>query len=106
MWLQAVGLWFPELGQGASFAEPTVSFCVFSGQMLSENQFKCHFPWRASLDPLPGHLSPLSCMHHSCVCAPGGWCSPSSLASSRLLSPTSPQGGRPLPSSPRFSRPS
>ena len=38
MWLQAVGLCFPELGQGASFAEPTVSFSVSSGQMLSENQ--------------------------------------------------------------------
>ena len=44
-WMQAVGLCFLELGQGASFAEPTVSFSVSSGQMLSENQFKCHFPW-------------------------------------------------------------
>ena len=43
--MQAVGLCFLELGQGASFAEPTVSFSVSSGQMLSENQFKCHFPW-------------------------------------------------------------
>ena len=102
MWLQAVGLCFPELGQGASFAEPTVSFSVSSGQMLYENQFKCHFPWGASLYPLPAHLSPLSCMHHGRVCAPGGWCSPFSLASSLLLSPTSPQGGLPLPSSPRF----
>lgn len=72
MWLQAVGLCFPELGQGASFAEPTVSFSVSSGQMLCENQFKCHFPWGASLYPLPAHLSPLSCMHHSHVCAPEG----------------------------------
>lgn len=68
MWLQAVRHWFHEQGQGASFAEPTVSFCVSSGQMLSENQSKCHFPWRASLDPLPGHPSPLSCKHHGRVC--------------------------------------
>lgn len=102
MWLQAVGLCFPELGQGALFAEPTVSFSVSSGQMLSENQFKCHFPWGASLYPLPAHLSPLSCMHHGRVCAPGGWCSLFSLASTLLLSPTSPHGGLPLPSSLRF----
>ena len=60
MWLQAVGRCFPELGQGASFAEPTVSLSVSSGQTLSESQFKYHFPWGASLYPLPGHLSPLS----------------------------------------------
>ena len=101
-WMQAVGLCFLELGQGASFAEPTVSFSVSSGQMLSENQFKCHFPWGASFYPLPAYLIPLFCMHHGRVCAPGGWCSPFSLASSLLLSPTSTQGGLPLPSSPRF----
>lgn len=100
MWLQAVGRCFPELGQGASFAEPTVSLSVSSGQTLSESQFRYHFPWGASLYPLPGHLSPLSCMHHGRVCVPGGWCS--AFASSLLLSPTSPQGGRPLPFLPRF----
>jgi hypothetical protein len=41
-------------------------------------------------------------MHHGRVCAPGGWCSAFSPASSLLLSPTSPHGDLPLPSSLRF----